>query len=241
MLVFSYGIPKSGSTLAFRIATGVAVLGGHWQPLLRADLRLIRGHTYNFAQELDPDVLSRLADRFRDRILVIKTHARPGPEWIAAYQALAARGLVSAHVNHRDPRDICLALLDAGAMARAKGEAAFSEFVTLEDSVAAVRRYLGELALWTGLPNTLTLRYEITGFRTDEAIDRIKAHLGIGCPNWLVRFYVQRIAFTHRNKARPERHRAEMEPALAARLTQAFGPYLRRMGYEPAAEAFGGK
>jgi hypothetical protein len=232
MLVFSYGIPKSGSTLAFRIATGIAMLGGHRQPLQRAELRTIRGHTYNFARELDPAVLPGLAEKFRRRILVVKTHAHPGPEWIAAYESLAARGLVSAHVNHRDPRDICLALLDAGTMARAKGEMAFSEFVTLEDAIAAVDRYLGELATWEQLPEALTLRYEVAAFRMDEAIDAIKVHFGIGCPNWLVRLYAGRIAFTHRNKAIPERHRSEMDPGTAARLTRMFRPYLRQMGYE---------
>ena len=236
MLVFSYGIPKSGSTLTFRIATCAAVLGGHRQPMMRDELRIARGHPHNFAQELDPAVLPDLAERFRDRLLIIKTHARPGLAWTAAYKVLAAHGLVSAHVNHRDPRDICLALLDAGTKARAKGEAAFSEFVTMNDAVAAVRRYLGELAVWAGLPNVLVLRYEIAGFRTDEAIDSIKAHLGVRCPNWAVRFYLRHIAFTHRNKAVPERHRAELDPATAARLTGIFGPYLRVMGYEPELE-----
>lgn len=231
MVVFSYGIPKSGSTLAFRIATCVATLGGHWQALAPATLLPAKLHRLNFAEELDPALLPRLVEWAGERIMVVKTHARPGPEWIAAYAALAERGLVRAHVIQRDPRDICLSLLDHGTLARAKGEWAFSEFVALEDAVSAVSRYLDEWAIWAALPNTLPLRYEVCAFRMDEAIDRIKADLGIACRNWPVRLYAGRIAFTHRNKALPERHRDEMDPETAERLTALFHPYLARMGY----------
>lgn len=234
MVVFSYGIPRSGSTLAFRIATCVAALGGHRQSLQHWDLRLAEQRLrVNGAWELDPDVLTRLAEKFRDGILVVKTHSLPSPLWIATYSALASSNLVSAHVNHRDPRDICLALLDAGAMARARHDSTFSEFVSLDVAVDAVARCLNAIAVWDHLPNVVTLRYEINAFRTDEAIDTIKAHFGVRCSNALVRFYLRWIAFTQRNKAIPERHRGELNPAMAAQLSERFGDYLQRMGYEP--------
>ncbi|MBW6396582.1 hypothetical protein KPL78_01930 [Roseomonas sp. HJA6] len=230
MLVFSYGIPKSGSTLAFQIARAAARFAGHSQRLLPAPLSS-PGHKVNFHQVLDPALLDAAARRAGDRILVIKTHDRPGAEWIAAYAALATRGAAKAIVNHRDPRDICLSLCDAGRAARAEGQAAFAEFVTLEDAAARVRGYLSDLDAWHGLPGVLEVRYETCAFRMDAAIDAIKAHLGLGTPNWLVRFYAGHIAFTHRNKALPERHVRELEGAERAMLDAAFGPYLDRMGY----------
>lgn len=226
MLVFSYGIPKSGSTLAFELAKGVARLGRHRQPLLAEGL-LPGKHKVNFAQELTVEGLRALAAAAGPRILLVKTHACPGPDWVAEYQALAARGLVSAHVNHRDPRDICLSLLDAGRLARSRGEGAFAEFSTLEDAEAGVRRYLDEHAIWAALPRVLKLDYAICAFRTDAAIEAIKADFGIACPNWLVRVWVQRFAFTYRNKAVPARHEAELTPDQAARLARAFAPWLR--------------
>lgn len=225
MLVFSYGIPKSGSTLAFEMARAVACLGGYRQRKLPEAL-LPGGHKLNFAQALTVDALRGLAAAAAGRILLVKTHACPGPEWVAEYRLLAARGMVSAHVNHRDPRDICLSLLDAGRLARGRGGQAFAEFVTLEDAVAGVRRYLGEHAIWAALPKTLALDYAICAFRMDEAVEAIKADLGVSCPNGLVRLWVQRFAFTYRNKAVPVRHERELTPGQAAWLAREFAAWL---------------
>ena len=230
MLVFSYGVPKSGSTLAFQIARAAAMVSGHSQRLLPPPLRT-PGHKVNFQQHLDPELLLRVAALVGRRILVIKTHDAPGPDWMAAYRDLAARGQAAAIVNHRDPRDICLSLCDAGRAARAAGETAFAEFVTLEDAAARVRGYLAELDAWRGLPALLDVRYEVCAFRMDEAIAAVRAHLGLRGPVWPVRFYAGRIAFTHRNKAVPERHAMELGPAERAALDAAFAPYLDAMGY----------
>lgn len=230
VLVFSYGVPKSGSTLAFQIARAAAVVGGHPQRLLPLPLRT-PGHKVNFQQRLDPALLRRVAERAGDRILIVKTHDTPGPEWVAAYRDLAARGQAAAIINHRDPRDICLSLCDAGRAARAQGEDAFAEFVTLEDAAARVGSYLREVDGWRDLPGLLELRYEVCAFRMDEAITAIKAHLGLRGPAWPVRVYARHIAFTHRNKAVPERHMAELSPAQRASLDAAFAPYLDAMGY----------
>jgi len=230
MVVFSYGIPKSGSTLAFQIARATAHFAGHSQRLLPVPLSS-PGHKVNFHQDLHPLLLQATADRVGDRILVIKTHDRPRPNWIAAYKALAERGAARAIVNHRDPRDICLSLLDAGRAARAQGESAFAEYVSLQDAASRVCGYLDELEAWHGLPGLLEVRYETCAFAMDRAIDAIKAHLGVRAPNWLVRLYAGHIAFTHRNKAVPKRHARELDPDAMALLGDAFGPYLDRMGY----------
>lgn len=230
MIVFSYGIPKSGSTLAFQIARAVAVLGGSPQWRLPPPLAT-PGHRVNFQQVLDAGLLRRAAERAGDRILVVKTHDAPGPDWAAAYRDLAERGQAAALISHRDPRDICLSLLDAGALARRRGEAAFSEYATLEDAALRVRGYLAEMERWHGLPGLLHLRYETCAFRMEEAIAAVATHLGVRCPGWPVRFYVERIAFTHRNKAIPERHRAELTAEQRAPLDAAFAGYLDAMGY----------
>jgi len=226
MLVFSYGIPKSGSTLAFELAKAMARLGGHRQPLMPEWLP--GSHKVNFAQSLTVEALRGLAAAADSRILLIKTHACPGPEWVAEYRVLAAQGLVSAHVNQRDPRDICLSLLDAGRLARSRGQTAFAEFVTLEDAVGGVRRYLGEQAIWAALPRILPLDFATCAFRMAEAVEAIKADLGISCPNWLVRLWVQRFAFTYRNKAVPARHERELTPDQAAWLAREFAAWLGR-------------
>ena len=285
MVVFSYGIPKSGSTLAFQLATGVALLGGHWQPRARWALRVpglpvalanslnlvlpngppqtfedrrltlafqlaalwaarrrlghtrltpalgLAYHNVPYAQELEPAALPRLIEAAGPRILLVKTHAAPSDEWIAAYRGFAAQGLVRAHVVHRDPRDICLALVDAALISRGRGVREFTEFATLEDAIAGVRRYLAEAARWREVPARLDLPYDTSAFDMDRAIDLLKADLGVACRNDLVRHYATRLAHTQRNKAVPNRHQAELEARERARLTEIFLPELRAGGY----------
>lgn len=230
MLVFSYGVPKSGSTLAFQIARAAAFLSGHSQRLLPPPLST-PGHRVNFHQILDVDLLHRVAQRAGERILVIKTHDAPGAEWVAAYRDLASRGQAKAIVNHRDPRDICLSLCDAGRAARAQGESAFAEFMTLEDAARRVQGYLAELDAWRGLPELLEVQYETCAFRMNEAIAAIRAHLRLRGSAWPVRLYAGHIAFTHRNRAVPNRHVTELGAADRESLDAAFAPYLDAMGY----------
>jgi hypothetical protein len=230
MVVFSYGMPKSGSTLAFQIARAAAMFSGHSQRLLAPPLRT-PGHRVNFQQRLDAGLLRRVADYAGDRVLVIKTHDAPGPDWLAAYRDLARQGRAAVIVNHRDPRDVCLSLCDAGRLARERGQSAFAEFVTLEDAAARVKNYIEDLDHWRGLPQLLELRYEVCAFSMNDAIAAIQAHLGLWGPAWLVRLYAGRVAFTHRNRAVPERHVAELTEPVRRSLDQAFAPYLDTMGY----------
>ncbi len=172
-----------------------------------------------------------LDERAGERILVIKTRDVPGPDWVAAFRDLAARGRAAVILNHRDPRDICLAQGDAGRAARAVGEGALAEFVTLEDAAARVRGYLADLEPWRRLPALLELRQEVCAFRMNEAIAAIRTHPGLRGPIWPAVLYASRIAFTHRNKALPERHVAELGPAERAVLDAAFARYPDAMGY----------
>ena len=98
-------------------------------------------------------------------------------------------------------------------------------------SIGQVDHAAVAVPLWRGLPRLLELRYEVCAFRMDDAIAAIKMHLGLRGPAWPVRVYAGRVAFTHRNKAVPERHVAELGAAERASLDVAFAPYLDAMGY----------
>lgn len=231
MILFCYGIPKSGSTLAFLMARQALWLAGHSQALLPEPLRS-PGQPINFLEGLDAALLPKLVAATAGRIVAVKTHACPGPDWVAAYARLAGEGLVSAHVVLRDPRDICLALRDAAAAARRAGQLAFAEFDDLgADVVPRVRQYLAELAVWRALPRAMALEYETMAFRTNRALDQVKADLGLRVPNWPIRLYLRWLANTARNRAVPGRHRVELDAAQAAWLTEAFAPELAALGY----------
>jgi hypothetical protein len=236
MIVFSYGIPKSGSTLAFKIATCVATLGGHRQilmpgTLLPATLRKGIRDKINFAGELDPEMLPRLIEWVGERLIIIKTHSNPSPDWINTYNKFAAYNLVKAHVNHRDPRDICLSLLDAGTRARNLGESPFSEYVNINETAASVKKYIINLGSWDFLENKIDIRHETSAFDINKSIDKIKNDIGIDCMNFLVRAYVQNFAFTQKNKAIPKRFSKELEVNSIKYLNNIFSPYLIRMNY----------
>jgi hypothetical protein len=239
MIVFSYGIPKSGSTLAFKIATCVATLGGHRQilmpgTLLPATLRKGIRDKINFADELDPQMLPRLIEWVGERVIIIKTHSNPSPDWMNTYNKFATYNLVKAHVNHRDPRDICLSLLDAGTRARNLGDLPFSEYADINETIISVKRYIDKLKNWDLLKNKIDIRYESCAFDINTSINQIKDDLKINCMNFLVRTYINNFAFTQKNKGIPKRFLNEMDDNSIKYLNDIFSSYLDRMSYPVA-------
>src|SRR6185437_5652421 len=119
MLVLCYGIQKSGSTLAFELVRGVLESAGFEQPFLRnerfkGDVS-IPAAARNYVEGVTQEKIVELTDIIGpDRKIAVKTHggfrAKMFP-WLEEMQARAALQII---VSWRDPRDICLSLLDAG-------------------------------------------------------------------------------------------------------------------------------
>jgi len=141
MLILCYGITKSGSTLTFELVKGMLESAGHAQERL-PDGVVNPGHRVNYVQPLDRKRLKELLSAVGDRWIAVKTHAGFQDKLFPYLEKLRQKRRIQIIASYRDPRDICLSLIDAGAVSRAKGVKEFSE---VTDIATAVPRVLEQI------------------------------------------------------------------------------------------------
>lgn len=222
LIYFSYGMTKSGSTLAYELARSAMVLSGHDQPRLSLSAVMNR-KKLNFCAHIDADNMAAIRRETRaiGHPIAIKTHTRPDPEVVRALQS----GEATAHAIYRDPREMALSMLDHGAKSRANGKPGFVEFVTLADTIDNIRHQSNSLKSWLSLPNVRPLFYDDFAFNMDETTPRILADLDLSPPLEDVMRMATKERFTQRNKAKPARYLTEMSPEDSARFEQIFAGF----------------
>ena len=226
MLIICYGITKSGSTLAFELVKGMLESVGHPQTRLSDDV-ILPQHGINFVQRFGTDHLKDLLKAVGDRWVAVKTHASPPYASFRYLDELQQQGRVCVIASYRDPRDICLSLIDAGTRARAKNRRAFAEVSGIPDAVRGVLRQIPKFRRWGALTGTLPLNYELVAFSPDKAISLIEERLGIKCDREYAKRHAFQKAFTQKNKALPHRSRNELPSELYEELTKTFSDFLQ--------------
>jgi glucuronate isomerase len=226
VLVLCYGIQKSGSTLAFEMVAAALKTAGFAQAFVRNDRDR---KTRNFVAHITRDKIEELVREIGpDRRIAVKTHSG-FPQALSPWlERLMAEGALRVIASYRDPRDVCLSLLDAGAKSRAAGVKDFAGIVTLDDAADYVERRLAVFARWAALNGTIALDYETVAFTPHDAIDAVEAALGIVSDREAVLRHAFGEAKTLKNKARPARHRDELSAEDHARLTARFGDFIDR-------------
>lgn len=212
-----YGMPKSGSTLAFRLTQAVLAGAGIAQPRAPEP----QG---NFLPDTDPERLARLrawAGATGVAVLALKTHAAPSE----AVAAGVAEGWILAQAVARDPRDIALSMRDAGAEGRDWGSLPTGPIRDPWQAVPRIARMIRRHRAWTRLPGTLALSFEPLAFDTAAQVARIAAHLDLPCDPGRIARLAQGPG-THRNRGISQRHRAEMTAEDQARWAARFGPFI---------------
>ncbi len=214
MIVLSYGMTKSGSTLAFELCKAILEKRGFAQRRLPDEV-VTPGHHINFLQEVSVVGLQALLKEVaQGEFVAIKLHTglrQPEADFIG--QQISA-GTIKLHVNFRDPREVCLSLVDAGAKAREKQRQAFSEIVTLSDAANAVKRQLNICRRWGSIEGALPLFYNQVAFETGAAIERICADFGFPmfdqptCAELMAPLFGE--TFTQKNKAVKDRYKDDL-------------------------------
>lgn len=217
----SYGMVKSGSTLAFEYMRGMHEASG-W-PQERLPLTLLpKPSSINFAGPQDDMTLLRRHAESTGRPVVVKTHSAPTASILAGLR----EGWLRAHATYRDPRDMVLSLLDAGARARARSaERGFAGIETVEDALRAVRRNSDVLHRWLEAPGVQPLLYDDLAFDPVPTVRRMGRHARLRVAAAAIVRRVTKDRFTQLNKGRPMRHSDEMDPALSERLRGEFAPF----------------
>jgi Sulfotransferase domain len=232
MIVTCYGITKSGSTLAFELACKALANVGHPQTRL-ADELVDAGHNINFLSELPVHRLQNLITAVDDgSIVAFKTHGGLGQPAFRLATDLCSRGLLRVQVVWRDPRDVCLSLVDAGAQARAANRDSFSEIVTLEEAATEVCKQLANLRKWASMPGALILSYDEVAFDTDRALQAIDTHLGIRSDHEAVIDEVFNRTFTQKNKGVKNRYTTELDDEQLMMLETRFSKFIKTVCVE---------
>lgn len=221
LIYVSYGMAKSGSTLAFRLVSAVLEAGGH--PQEDIDLGpLVPGARRRFVEVIRPRELAalrRLAEE-RGRIVAVKTHSGL---WDCVAEGIA-EGWIAAHAVARDPRDIALSMVDAARAGRGWG-GRDHPYGGIEETAPAIRAQVEKFLKWAGTPGILPLAYEPLAFATAGEAARIAAQLGLSIdPEAAARAALA--DRTNLNVGRKRRHEAEMAGPLSEAFAAEFAPFI---------------
>jgi len=228
MLILCYGMAKSGSTLTFELVKGMLESTGHTQIRL-PDGVVNAGHIVNFAEPIDRERVDALIDAVGQRWIAVKTHAGFRPLFFPRLEELQLDGKLRIIASYRDPRDLCLSLLDAGEQARKRGEQTFSPITGMDVAINHADDHIEKFRRWASVRGTLRLDYETVAFSPDIAIDEIERHLGIACDRDAAKRHAFEGAFTQQNKMKSRRFETDLTDAEKARLTEAFNVFIREV------------
>ncbi len=206
-IVFSYGMTKCGSTLAFELARTGLELAGYPQPHLGLD-GLKGDAKINFAAHLTETETAAIWDKVQSigHPIVIKTHTRPDQCIIDLFNTKRAM----AHATYRDPRDMALSMIDHGHRNRAEGKSAFTEITDLDTAKSNINNQIDSLTQWLVRPNCLPLFFDDLAFDMETATRQILAHLHLEIEPYRVTSFVQNRRFTQKNKGIRRRFKTEM-------------------------------
>ena len=218
LIYISYGMRKSGSTLAFELTRALLERSGFKQK--RLPQAVVPGDaSINFVHRLSEAQLEGIEREARARggPIVLKTHQPPTP----AVEAWLRAGRIQGHCVYRDPREIALSLMDHGRRARASGDSAFANIHTLDDALKDVRRQVPHFMSWVRLPGIIPLYYDDVAFDSQDVVRRLSAQTGLAADPAKVERRVKSWRPTQYNKGVPGRAR-EMSPQDSARVIEQF-------------------
>src|SRR5665213_3372977 len=115
MLVLCYGMPKSGSTLAFELVKGVLRSAGFEQENFVNDqtgeenLKTPGPGKRNFIRGVEKEKLAGIMARIGpNRKIAIKTHTDFPDELFGWFEEMQAKGELQIFASYRDPREMVL-------------------------------------------------------------------------------------------------------------------------------------
>lgn len=225
-IFISYGMVRSGSTLAFSMVRHALENSGMPQQVLPQEL-LGREAERNFWGFSNLDQLEDIADEAArlGTCLVLKTHLPPNE----AAEKLLRSGRARGHAAFRDPREITLSLLDYAEHKRNRGDEP-SDITKIHERGEARDRLdlqIEKFRKWTSLPNIVPWYYDDFAWDPLLAFTRLVADNKLeGSPDELANTFdrQRRVNF---NKAVKARWQSEMTQSESADFLETYKGYFR--------------
>ena len=227
MLVLCYGMQKSGSTLAFEMVRGILQSAGFEQPLIYNDMADPAEARRNYINAITAEKVAELITTIgEDRKIAVKTHATLPDDLFVWMEDRQRARKIQIIASYRDPRDVCLSLLDAGTKAREENTYAFSDLKTLDDAADYMRSRIRRFRKWSAVQGALRLNYDMVAYEPKKAIAAIENALDVRGDTAAVLKHAFEDARTHKNTARQHRYRNDMDEEQQTRLTRKFRRFL---------------
>lgn len=228
-LIMSYGMPKSASTFAWMLLKAVARNSGGTVVTLSAAAKG-NNSKEDYVLDLEGDRADRIAQEVGARCVVIKTHS--GVRKFTGYRKRFANSFV--FVQHRDPREIALSLIDHGARARKLGIPDFAQCVDFESTYPFIDDAMQCLRGWIRRPNSIAISYDDLCFETDQVIRRICAHLGTNADaDRVLAAFSDKSQIIQFNKGVKARWKDEMPPAASDAFLRRYRQYYNGAVFRP--------
>jgi hypothetical protein len=236
MLVLCYGMPKSGSTLAFEIVKGMLSNAGFEQENFINDvagaesLKAPGPNKRNFIGELSKErIVDVMATIGPNRRIAVKTHTNFPDDLFGWFEELQARGELQIIASYRDPREMCLSLMDAAERARKRDSDAFREVGAMRRAQRSVRNRIKQFRKWASVKGGVRIGYDTVAFLPEDAISHLETVFNLTCDHAAVKHYAFHEAGTQRNKAVPARYRNELNAEENAEMLSRFGEFISRV------------
>ena len=223
-LYISYGMPKSGSTLAFELTRTMLELSAIPQKIIEDEVVDSRSSKVNFVRRLDGPALDALRGKISmlAKPLAIKTHSKLFPRM----RQELMEGRMIGHAVCRDPRDMALSLLDAAREGRAWGSGPDGPFRSVNDTIKRLHTNIATFRAWAAAPNILAIHYERLAFDTEAVAGEIAAQIGIDVNLPEVVRIATKERFIQLNHGKSQRWKSQMDPGDALRLEKEFKDYI---------------
>jgi hypothetical protein len=229
MLVICYGMAKTGSTLAFELTKGVLSSAGHDQGKVKS-YGLRKRRSGNYVAELTQAAVVDIVDAIGPgRIVAAKTHKCFEEEEFAWYEKMQAQRKIQVVTSYRDPRDMCLSLVDHGARSRERGQESYAGIEDLKDAARLVSKAIPKFRRWASLNGSLRLYYDTVAFSPDAAIDELERVLGVASDHEEAKRHAFEDSFTQMNKGRKARFESEMNDQQKHEMQCRFGGFIERV------------
>ncbi|MDE1915793.1 MAG: hypothetical protein KGJ57_05720 [Sphingomonadales bacterium] len=174
MIIISFGMLKSASTLAYQMTEQILRQAGRAPCILGLPLRPALSVT-NYFDNIDMALIRRIEAAAQGRDIVIKTHQLPAPDVLEQVE----HGAIRATVSYRDPREIALSMVDHGARSRRWSIPEFSECKTASDCLASIDDQVETLRSWCRIGGVERIAYNDICFDMRSVITRLANRLGV--------------------------------------------------------------
>jgi hypothetical protein len=220
---------KSGSTLAYEMVKGVLADAGHDQRKVRSSgLKPRRGnYIAALSREAVLDVIESIGP---DRIVAAKTHMTFDNEMFAWLEDLQAQRKLQVFASYRDPRDMCLSLVDHGRRSREAGKGGdFAHIRDLDRAAEVVEKAITKFRKWASMQGSVKLCFDTVAFTPDDANSVIEKTLGVTADHDAVKRHAFEDAFTQKNTARKSRFETELGTDKQTALESRFSEFIDRV------------